>query len=214
VLICISELWVRIPEKSIVAAGRASDLNSLLSSNNISLFTREQTPWPRDPAAQGLIMWSINGSKNLYSFWSKVTRVGSYHIFVYLYLTKPRSFVSYIRGIVFCKECNWVWPSVFSNLVQLLSLLLYSESVFKQQKPVYPTWITNRLYWSQHQPTNMQSDCTDSILSTHPTHRACGVAYPCYGTGFSRFHILTYNDSLGELFAHSVKTLFTLDRYY
>ena len=39
--------------KSMVVAG--SDLNSLLSSNKVSLLTRE--------AAQRLIMWSINGSK-------------------------------------------------------------------------------------------------------------------------------------------------------
>ena len=32
--------------------------------------------------------------------------------------------------------------------------------------------------------------------------------------GFKRSHLLTYNDSLGEPFAHSVKTLLTLNRYY
>ena len=31
---------------------------------------------------------------------------------------------------------------------------------------------------------------------------------------FKRFHLLMYNDSLGEPFAHSVKTLLTLDQYY
>jgi len=54
-------------------AGRPPNLHSLLGSNKVSLLIREQTPRLRtginnveyklhDPA-QGLIMWSINGSK-------------------------------------------------------------------------------------------------------------------------------------------------------
>jgi len=42
-----NELWVQIPEKSMVVTGRASDLKSLLSSNKVSLLTREHTPQPR-----------------------------------------------------------------------------------------------------------------------------------------------------------------------
>jgi len=55
-----------------VVAGRASDLNSLLSSNKVFLLPREQTPPPRTGVnnveyklhhpAQGLIMWSINST--------------------------------------------------------------------------------------------------------------------------------------------------------
>jgi len=41
-----NESWVQIPEKPMVAAGRASDLNSFLSSNKVSLLTGEQTPRP------------------------------------------------------------------------------------------------------------------------------------------------------------------------
>jgi len=40
------EPWVRIPEKSVVVTGRASDLNSLLSPNKVSLLTSEQTSRP------------------------------------------------------------------------------------------------------------------------------------------------------------------------
>jgi len=41
--------------------------------------------------------------------------------------------------------------------------------------------------------------------------RVCGVAYPRYGTAI---HLLMSYDLLGELFAHSVKTLLTLYWYY
>jgi len=37
--------WV--PEKVVLVAGRASDFNSLLSSNNVSFLTREEIPWLR-----------------------------------------------------------------------------------------------------------------------------------------------------------------------
>jgi len=46
-----------------VVAERASDLNSLLSSNKVSLLTREQTSRPR--TAQGFIVWTVNESKRL-----------------------------------------------------------------------------------------------------------------------------------------------------
>ena len=42
-----SESSVQIPKKSTVVAGRASDLNSLLRSDKVSLLTMEQTPRPR-----------------------------------------------------------------------------------------------------------------------------------------------------------------------
>jgi len=38
------ESWIQIPEKSMVVAGRAYDLNSLLNSDIISMLTGEQTP--------------------------------------------------------------------------------------------------------------------------------------------------------------------------
>ena len=37
---------------------------------------------------------------------------------------------------------------------------------------------------------------------------------PATETEFYRLHLITYNDSLGEPFAHSVKTLLALNRYY
>jgi len=40
-----------------VVAGRASHLNSLLSSNKASLLTREQTPWPRTGINNGEYKW-------------------------------------------------------------------------------------------------------------------------------------------------------------
>jgi len=42
----LSELRVQVPEKSMVVTGRASDLNSPLSSNKVPMFTREQTARP------------------------------------------------------------------------------------------------------------------------------------------------------------------------
>jgi len=39
-------LRVRIPENSMVVTSRSPDLNSLLSSNKLSLVTRGQNPWP------------------------------------------------------------------------------------------------------------------------------------------------------------------------
>jgi len=45
--ICAQQVVGSNPKKPIKVVGRASDLNSLLSSNKVSLLTREQTPWPR-----------------------------------------------------------------------------------------------------------------------------------------------------------------------
>jgi len=42
-----TESWVQIPEKSTVVAGKASDINSLLCSDKVTLLIMEQTPRPR-----------------------------------------------------------------------------------------------------------------------------------------------------------------------
>jgi len=59
------ESEVQIPEKSMMMAKGTSDLNSLLTTNKVSLLTREQTPWPRMEIYNMQYKWKKNPQYNL-----------------------------------------------------------------------------------------------------------------------------------------------------
>ena len=143
-----SELWVRIPEKSMVVVGRASDLNSLQSSDKVSQLTREQTPRP----PRGIIMWSMNGSKHA-ECRQKSNKTLSLPVIVSpsssRAISKQKNVLSFVE---ISPENNTRYPCMtFSNQCYKLFKAVISDwllIVLKVKLNWFPVWIIS--LWKLH----------------------------------------------------------------